>query len=329
MNVPPTEFVRVMPDDLRNLVANLFTKADVSNADATLIADLLVATDLRGVFSHGTRTTPGYVRQFLDGQLNPRPTVRVMHETLTTAVVDGDGGLGHMPSYRAACLAVQKARTHGLGAAVTRNHGHFGAAGKYSRIALEADCVGFAVSSHIPRLTVDQPVMGAGGGSPMSFAIPSGTEPPLVLDMGCSPDRWPGTPGFEELFGKMPAIFFKFLGLGAVCQGLGGIMAGIHALEKQSPRRYEGANQGAFICAIDISRFMPMDEFKREMDDYVRRVRTMQPFPGHERADLPGGLEWEREREWSRVGIPVGQEHRAALEGIAAELGLDVPWPRR
>ena len=92
----------------------------------------------------------------------------------------------------------------------------------------------------------------------------------------------------------------------------------------ESPRRYEGVNQGVFLCAVDVSRFMPLDEFKREMDDSIRSVRTMQPFPGYDRADLPGGLEWER--EWSRVGIPIGREHRSALGQIAAELGVDVPW---
>jgi LDH2 family malate/lactate/ureidoglycolate dehydrogenase len=69
-----------------------------------------------------------------------------------------------------------------------------------------------------------------------------------------------------------------------------------------------------------------MDEFKREMDEYVRGARRMQPFPGYDRADLPGGLEWEREREWAMTGIPVGPGHRTGLEEIAGELGVDVPW---
>ena len=335
MNVPPTDFTPIMPDDLRDLVVALFTKADVSDVDATLIAHLLVATDLRGVFSHGTRQTSRYVRQFLNGELNPRPAVRVVGETETTATIDGDRGLGHIASHRAACLAVEKAKAHGLGAAVTRNHGHFGAAGKYSRMALDADCVGFAVSACLRHPAPGQPVSSAAGSSPMSFAIPAGAEPPLVLDMACRPDRPRDDEDLKEMFARMPSTFFKFLGLASISHVLGGIMAGITLLEGQDPGMgrgdvdgalIRGANQGAFICAVDIARFMPIDTFKREMDEYVRMVRTLRPFPGYDRADLPGGLEWERAREWSSTGIPVSPGHRAGLEGIAGELGVDVPW---
>lgn len=338
MNVLPTEFVRVMPDELRNLVVALFRKADVPEADAGLIVDLLVATDLRGVFSHGTFQIPRYVGQFLKGQLNPQPAVRIVEETETTVTIDGDGGLGHIACHRAARLVVEKAKAQGLGAAVTRNHGHFGSAGKYSRMALDADCVGFAASACLRHPAPDQSVTSAAGSSPMSFAIPAGAEPPLVLDMGCRVPRARGDEEFGEVFERIPSTFFKFLGLASVAHILGGIMAGITVLEKQDPdaRRGDmdgalihGANQGAFICAVDIARFMPMETFKREMDEYVQMVRKLQPFPGYDRADLPGALEWEREREWVETGIPVGPEHQARLERVAEELGVDVPWGRR
>ena len=275
------------------------------------------------------------MRQFLKGELKPQPSLRIVEETETTATIDGDGGLGHIASHRAARLAVEKAKAYGLGASVTRNHGHFGAAGKYSRMALDADCVGFSASACLRHPAPNQPVSSAAGSSPMSFAIPAGAEPPLVLDMACRPDRPRDVEEFEEMFALIPSTFFKFLGLASIAHVLGGIMAGITVLEKQGPPAdrgdvngalVHGANQGAFICAVDIARFMPIETFKREMDEYVRTVRTLRPFPGYDRADLPGGLEWEREREWAQIGIPVGPGHQAGLEGIAQELGIDVPW---
>lgn len=71
---------------------------------------------------------------------------------------------------------------------------------------------------------------------------------------------------------------------------------------------------------------MPVDEFKEEMDRFVGDARRMKPFPGLERAELPGGLEWQRERDYALHGIPIGPAHRQALEEIAAELGVETPF---
>ena len=143
MNLVPKEFIRVMPDAIRGFISEAFQKAGTSETDAAHMAHLLVLTDLRGVFSHGTHQVPGYVGMMLDGKVNPRPNVRCINESPTTAVYDGDGGMGHFAAYHAAKAAVKKAKEMGLGAATSRNHFHFGSAGKYSRLALEADCAGF------------------------------------------------------------------------------------------------------------------------------------------------------------------------------------------
>ena len=116
MNVVPDEFIRVMPNVLRGFISEAFQKAGTSEEDAAHIAHLLVLTDLRGVFSHGTRQTLGYIDMMLEGKVNPRPTVRCIDESPTTAIYDGDGGMGHFASYHAAKAAVKKAKEMGLGA---------------------------------------------------------------------------------------------------------------------------------------------------------------------------------------------------------------------
>ena len=114
MNVIPDEFIRVMPDALRGFISEAFQKAGTSEEDAAHMARLLVLTDLRGVFSHGTRQTPGYVDMMLEGKVNPRPTVRCVDESPTTAVYDGDGGMGHFASYHAEGSG-QKSQRDGVG----------------------------------------------------------------------------------------------------------------------------------------------------------------------------------------------------------------------
>jgi LDH2 family malate/lactate/ureidoglycolate dehydrogenase len=287
------------------------------------MADLLVGTDLRGVFSHGTQRSGRYLQLLCDRELNPKPEVRVERETPTTAVIDGDGGLGHLAAWQGARLAVEKAKATGLGAATTRNHHHFGAAGIYTRVASDAGLVGFAVSSHVRSFKPNRHITAAGGASPMSFAVPAEEGPPLVLDMASSlyPIRNADMP---EIFGKMPGAFFKALGLGAVCYALGGALAGIVDVDASGPT-WPSVNQGAFILAIDVSAFADPESFERQMSEFVEAVTQMQPFPGQERALLPGTLEWEHEREWSEVGIPVGPQHQTALEDAAREFDVAAP----
>lgn len=325
MNVVPKEFIRVMPDVMRGFIREAFEEAGMSAADAGHIAELLVLTDLRGVFSHGTQQTLGYVTMMLEGKVNPRPDVQCVSDSPTTAVYDGDGGMGHFASYRAAEAAVRKAKEMGLGAATSRNHFHFGSAGKYSRLALEADCVGFAVSCHRFRHSPEGVIATATGASPMSFAIPAGTQPPIVMDMASGIDS---SLPLEAAFEQSPGAFFKMLGLSHVSHALGGFMAGIWLLDKppDPPEIWEGANQGAFIVAIDVSRFRPLEAYKAEIDQHIREARAMRPAPGYDRADLPGGLEWEREQEWADIGIPVGERHQEQLRRVAARVGIAIPF---
>jgi len=325
LNVPPDEFISVSVDDLTALTTTLFQRAGVPSGDADLITQLLVDTDLRGVFSHGTRTVNGYIRAFLDGRMNPKPNIRVLSDELTTAVVDGDGGLGHPATYRATELAIAKAKATGLGAATSRNHGHFGSAGKYARMAMRQDCAAFCVSGHLIGTAPNHPIWGSMGNPPMCFAIPGGSGPPLILDMGTI--FFDRAEHFPELFETAPAAFFKSIGLAAVSNLLSGVLGGMMLESYSAPdRRYPAAGSGGFICAIDISRFVPIDAFKAEVDKIMQGIRQMQPFPGYDRAALPGGLEWEREQLWAKEGIPLGKEHQRSIEEIAAELSVPVPW---
>ena len=313
--------IRVSADALRQLTIDLFEKVGTPRADAELMARLLVETDLRGVSTHGTFKIPDYVRKMRNGQVNPRPTIRVLSETRTTRVIDGDGGLGHFPCYQGTHWAVQQAKEYGTAAVTTYNHFHFGGAGKYTRIALENDCIGLAISSHRLNLAPEDPVWHASGGSPISIGLPAGDEPDLTLDTGATFIDWD-----SDHFQRDPWPFFKSLGLGAVLQGLGGILAGIYKPEVQAPQSRWESNQGGFIAVFDVACFMAVDEFKKELDRYMSQARSMQPLPGEEKAELAGTPEWRSEREYARTGIPLTAKHRQDLEDVAAELGLETPF---
>jgi L-2-hydroxycarboxylate dehydrogenase (NAD+) len=168
-------------------------------------------------------------------------------------------------------------------------------------------------------------MMHAGGGSPMSFALPSGDEPPFVLDFGAIHDLYPQSPHVDEIARLAPGTVFRSVGLGVVCQALGGFMCGVPADPGRARRQWSGANQGSFMIAVDISRFFPTEDFKREMDDYSRQVTNLLPLDGFDEAMLPGQIEWRREREYRVNGIPIGEAHAAILRALAEDNGLPSP----
>ena len=137
----------IQVDDLGETVQRLYEAVGVPRADARLMADLQVETDVRGVHSHGTRAVPGYLKRIQTGHTNAKPEIRVVREGPASATVDGDGCLGHLASYRAMQLAIAKANDLGIAATTVINSRHYGAAACYATMALDWDMIGFCVSS--------------------------------------------------------------------------------------------------------------------------------------------------------------------------------------
>ena len=307
------------PDALRAFVQRLFVGVGMRGADAVTMAELLVATDLRGVVSHGTWRLGGYVRMMLEDKVNPQPDIQVVSSRGAVRVYDGDGGMGHLPSNEAARFVATAAAEQGLAAATTGNHYHFGAAGKYSRIAAAEGCIGIAVSSH--RWQRQGMILdAANAGSPMSIAFPARDQPPLVLDMAARFVDWS-----EEDFERMPFLFFKQLGLGAVTHVLGGILTGIWNADRIPPASQWESTQGGVFAAFAVDAFMDEEEFLTQMDRFVRECRAADPFPGHTEAELPGNIEARMEVDYARDGIPISDTHREVLETAATAVGVESP----
>lgn len=225
---------RVASPELQHWATACFGAAGCTNDDASLLAKLLVETDLRGVSSHGTvlmGPPQEYIKHMLSGEVNPRPNITVITETPTTRAFDGDGGIGHLAMSAACAWVVPAARKFGTAVATTRNHFHVGSAGKWTRKATDAGLIGICVSSHrypLPPSAASHQDGPAGAlrtvnqNSPISIGLPAGSRPPVVLDMAAGLLPWN-----EELFQQAPNAFFKELGLGAIARVLGGILPGV------------------------------------------------------------------------------------------------------
>lgn len=181
-----SEEIRVMAEPLKLFCIRIFQTLEVSSEDAAVVADNLVAADLRGIASHGVARLRRYVKGIQTGTILARAQIQIMHETPATALVDGGGGLGQPVSHKAMRLAIQKAGEVGAGFVTVRNSNHFGIAGYYAMMALEHDMIGICMTNS-GELVV--PTFGRNsmlGTNPISVTAPAGKERPFVLDMATS-----------------------------------------------------------------------------------------------------------------------------------------------
>ena len=168
---------------LQDFTRQIFLKLGCPEADAELAATILVAADLRGIDSHGIARLGGYVRLTDLQRLNPQPDIRVVHETPSTAVVDGDAGLGLVVAPEAMQIAIGKAAQVGTGWVAIRNSNHFGIAGYHAMLALPHNMIGLAMTHAGPLVAPTFSKDKLLGTNPIAVAIPAKEEPPFVLDM--------------------------------------------------------------------------------------------------------------------------------------------------
>jgi len=180
------EFTRVQEDDLRRLCEEVFLGMGLTREDALITTDVLLAADLRGIDSHGVARLSFYYDGLKSGLMKARAETQVISETPTTALIDAGGGMGAPVSYRAMQKAIQKAQDLGLGMVTVRNSNHYGIAGYYAMMALDAGCIGMSTTNSavfvVPTYGRDARL----GTNPIAVAAPAGEERPYVLDMATS-----------------------------------------------------------------------------------------------------------------------------------------------
>lgn len=325
LNLPPERYVSVPAERLQRFARGIGLALGLPDAQAGQLAELLTGNDLRGVHSHGTRMIASYADEIRGGRLNPTPEPRVVRETPVSLVVDGDGGLGYFAAHLATERAIAKARNSGVAVAVTRNHGHIGAAGIYARMTLVHDLLCFVTGGARLEMQPGMPVYSSAVGSPMCFSAPAGDADPLIVDFSPVYDLR-SSPHREELEDWIPGTIFRCIGLGNIAQAWGGILAGVPQERDAPPPRFPSAHQAATFLMFRIDLFLDPVEFRRQMDLLAERIAELAPLPGFPKAQFAGAPEGERERRYAAEGIPVGDEHRCDLETVADALGIDTPW---
>lgn len=329
-----TNTVTVTETALKTFCVEVLLHVGVAKDEATMIIDNLVTADMRGVDSHGVVRLPIYVKRIEAGVINPRPSVRIVRETATSAVVNGDNGLGQWVGMKAMEVAIDKALSGACTFVSVRNSNHFGAAAYYAEMASTHDLIGLAFTiGGINHMTPWGGAEAILGNNPFAVAMPAGVEPAVVLDMACSvaargkiivaakegqtipadwavgPDGVATTDAIEALKGFMQPIggpkgYALTLVVGLLSTMLCDAFFGSEVTHMYNDLD-RPQNIGHLFAAIPISLFEEVDRYKSRMDKAIAEVRSVKRACGADRIFLPGERELISFRACRRTGIPI------------------------
>ena len=174
-------------ETMEKFMKDCLMKSGVPESDAQIVSDVLIESDKRGIDSHGIgRLKPIYIDRIDAGILNPKTKIDIVKETETTAVLDGNNGMGHVVSKKAMQMAIDKAKKHGMGMTAVRNSTHYGIAGYYSLMAIQAGMIGITGTNARPSIAPTFGVENMLGTNPLTVGFPTDEEFPFVLDCATS-----------------------------------------------------------------------------------------------------------------------------------------------
>lgn len=179
--------LRFKKKDLIEYTVKFMEKLGVPAEDATIVGEVLIEADLRGVSSHGLiKLSTYYGSRLRKGYMNPKTPIKVIKETDTTISFDGGNGLGQVNSYRAMTVCIEKAKKSNIAVATVNHSNHYGIAAYYAMMALESDMIGISLTNSQPLAAPTYCRTAVLGTNPISVAAPSYKKYPHVLDMATS-----------------------------------------------------------------------------------------------------------------------------------------------
>ena len=331
---------------LKKSCIDVFTAVGVPAADAEVIAETLVLTDMRGIHSHGVIRSARYIDCIKAGGIKPAAELRILNDSPCAVRTSAAGGLGIPAASKAVEIAMARAKRHGV-AVVTVNHSdHYGAAGIYAMRCADRGFVGMSMSNTCPLVAPAGGAKATIGNNPFSYAAPGGKYRAILFDICMSvvasgkliiaaaegrkiPKDWildaEGNPTDDpnEIWHDaimLPFAAHKGYGFAVMVELLSAVLAGSGITEDvKSWNLVPGrdADTGHCFIVIDPEFFGGLDEFRKRTDLLIDRLVATPPVAGVDRVRYPGEIEFGREADAEKNGVPlpdssVGELRRAA-----------------
>lgn len=338
---------------LTESVSFLFEAEGLSAGAARVVAGSLVDADRRGVPSHGVMLVPMYLERLRAGSVSRHDGGEVVVDAGAIAVIDGRDAFGQLCGDQAIELAIERARSYGIGAVGVRRAFHFGGAFRYAMRAADEGLIGLAAANTRPLMPAPGGAEPVVGNNPLAIAIPAAApdRPPIVLDMALSevalgkirlaaqegrqiPSTWatdaagrPTTDPHEAIEGMLlPAGLHKGFGLALILDVMTGVLSG-GGFGSRVKGLYADVNVpndcAHFFLALDVAAFGSIDGFRERLASLGEEVTGSPRAPGVDRLYLPGQIEAEREAESAIAGVSVEAVALDALREQADRLGVE------
>ncbi len=348
---------------LKDFTINAFEKMGCNHKDATIIADIFLSAEIRGISSHGMIRLKNYYDLWKAKRINTNPDVKIVHETASTAVVDGDGAVGMVPAYKSMEIAIKKAKDIGTGWVATSNSNHFGIAGYYAMMALKHDMIGITMTNANPLVAPTFSVSKLLGTNPIAVAVPAMNHPPFVADFSTTPiargklavaakkgEKVPygyvqdknGTPSDDPdilkeggsmllLGGDREHGSHKGFCMSAVVDIFSAVFSGANFGPFVPPsvaylpvlEEKVGEGTGHFFGAMRIDAFQEADAFKTKMDKWIETFKGAKSASDKPSVLIPGEIERENEQRLMKEGIEIIPAVVDELDRIAEALKID------
>lgn len=334
---------------LEQFAAQILMGAGVPEHKARIAAESLIAGNLRGVDSHGIQLLPYYVDQLLAGEMDPDADGAVVTEAGSCMVFDGQNALGQWVADTCCRHAIRIAQAQGMAMVVARESNHFGAAAWWAQKMREAGQIGIVVCNASPIVPPWQGKEGRVGTNPICMSVPG----PWLLDMATTtvaagkifkaflnnqpeiPAGWafdsegvPTTDTQAAYKGMlMPLGGYKGSGLAMMVEILCAVLGGGAMANEVGAIRFRGrkVRVSQTFIAIDVARFMPLDEFTARIEKLVGIIKAVPPAPGYDEVLVAGDPEWRIEAQRRASGIPIADGNWSELTKAAARVNVKPP----
>lgn len=341
----------VSPAALETFVRDLLAAYGVDSDQCGAVACILVWSELVGRPNFGVQRLPVLIKRIEAGVIAKRCDVKVTRSSPGLALVDGGGGFGHFVGERAMAEAIELARATGLGAAGVRNSNFYGAGAYFVDQAAKAGMIGLALSNSFPKVAAHGGFLPVLGTNPFAFGAPRRDGRSFMLDMATSglagstvrehiEKRKPLPEGLAvdgegrpitdpariDDGALLPFGGAKGFGLALMVEILSAVVTGagmgqgVGSMYKDFSRF---ADNGHFMLALNIAKWMPIEEYYNRFEALVAMVKASDPNGG---VLLPGEIRWQEYERNKARGIEVPQAQRDALRKLAEARGVKMPW---
>lgn len=338
-------------ESLKKFATKIAEKAGVSAADASMLADSLVAADLAGTSTHGMSRLAIYVKRMQKGLIDPKAEIKIDRQRAGTLAVDAGNGLGQVQAMKVLDKLIPMARTAGVASATVRNSQHFGAVSYYCNRAADENMILIATTSCEPAMSPEGGCEAFFGTNPIAASFPTGLGYHVKIDLATSlvargniiaaqkkgeaiPEGWaldvegnPTTDASKALLGTVLTMAgHKGYALALMVEGLSSVLSGsavgpaIGSMYKNMDRKQD---VGHFFCLLDIDAFIDVKEFKGRMDGAIEKIKGCRKRPGTSEILVPGERSQRKVEENLRSGVKIDPATLKELEQLAKELGVE------